>query len=111
VGFNVTRDLSLMCTGCHPWKPHPGGAFSFFSKKEGPDHLVVPSKDVARRMKRMERKNDVVFPLEPGSGKMFCGTCHNSHEKGVVRSAAADRGADSKHRLRLTKMCTQCHEK
>jgi len=24
VDFNVTQDLATMCTGCHPYKPHPG---------------------------------------------------------------------------------------
>lgn len=109
VGFNEEVDLSRMCTGCHPWRPHPGGDFKFLGKG-GPNHLVLPSGKVLRWMKKMEKKSGVIFPLDPTTGKIFCGTCHDSHDKGVVRTAAG-RGPGAKHRLRLRKICVQCHEK
>lgn len=111
VDFNYEGNLSAMCAGCHPVKPHPGGSFSFFSDKKGPDHLVKPPENILRHMVKMEQKNNIVLPLEPGSGKVFCGTCHNPHEKGVIKIKAAAKGADSKKRLRMQKICINCHDK
>lgn len=111
VDFNYEGDLSSMCAGCHPVKPHPGGSFSFFSDKKGPNHLVKPAEDILEYKLKMEEKNNVILPLEPGSGKIFCGTCHNPHEKDVIKVKAAAKGADSKNRLRMQKLCTNCHNK
>lgn len=111
VDFNYQGNLSAMCAGCHPVKPHPGGAFSFFSNKKGPNHLVRPSDGMLKYKNKMERKNNISLPLEPGTGKVFCGTCHNPHEKGVIKDIASARGADSPNRLRMKKLCTNCHDK
>jgi predicted CXXCH cytochrome family protein len=111
VDFNHEGDLSSMCAGCHPVKPHPGGSFAFFSDKKGPDHLVVPSERIIKQKTTMEQKNNIVLPLEPGTGKVFCGTCHNPHEKGVIKMEAAAKGADAKKRLRMQKICRNCHDK
>jgi predicted CXXCH cytochrome family protein len=111
VDFNVRGDLNALCTGCHPWIPHPGGAFSFSRTGKGPDHLTVPSREVRARMEKMERQHDIVMPLDPNTGRIFCATCHNPHERGVVKLAAAARGADSDKRLRMADMCLNCHEK
>ncbi len=110
VDFNIKTDLSKMCSGCHPWVPHPGGSFSFTGKGK-PNHLVTPMLSMQRRMKTMSKKNGIVLPLSPDTNRVFCGTCHNSHEKGIIKRHAAARGADSKNRLRMQKMCTNCHDK
>ena len=109
VDFTVKGDLASQCTGCHPWKPHPGG-FSF-SSGGPPDHLRVPSARVVDRMRVMERKNGVALPLDPNTGKVSCATCHNPHARAVVRVAAAAKGADEKNRLRMPEMCENCHDK
>ena len=111
VDFNYEGNLSSMCAGCHPVKPHPGGSFTFFSNKKGPNHLVKPSADILEHKMKMEEKNNIILPLEPGSGKVFCGTCHNPHEKGVIKNKAAAKGADEPKRLRMQKICTNCHDK
>lgn len=111
VDFNYDGDLSSMCAGCHPVKPHPGGSFSFFSSKKGPNHLVKPPEEILKHKIKMEQKNDIILPLDPGNGKVFCGTCHNPHEKGVIKVKAAAKGADEKKRLRMQKICTNCHNK
>lgn len=111
VDFNHEGDLSAMCAGCHPVKRHPGGSFSFFSDKKGPNHLVKPPEDILEHKLKMEKKNNIILPLEPGSGKVFCGTCHNPHEKGVIKVEAAAKGADEDKRLRMKKLCTNCHDK
>lgn len=109
VDFVVSGDLAAMCTSCHPVKPHPGG-FSFNSGGQ-PDHLRVPSERVAQRREQMQKANDIALPLDPRSGKVFCGTCHNPHARGVIQLAAAAKGAGAKQRLRMPEMCGNCHDK
>lgn len=112
VDFNVKENLSAMCWGCHPWKPHPGGPFTFFSGKGGKaNHLVKPSDSLHERIIEMEKKNGIILPLEPKTGKLFCGTCHNPHEKGVIKSGPAAKGADEDKRLRMQSICSNCHDK
>lgn len=108
VDFNVPGDLSALCTGCHPSIPHPGGSFSFGRKGE-PNHLVVPAPGMAERMRRQARAQGIVLPLDPNTGKVYCGTCHNAHARGVLQGAAAH-GADGKDRLRSPRLCEACHE-
>lgn len=110
VGFNVKENLSSMCMGCHPWKPHPGGSFIIGSGKL-PDHLVVPSSLVLEKLNHSQKTKQISFPLEPGTGKVFCGTCHNAHEPGVIKNSAAAKGAGSKKRLREQQICINCHDK
>jgi predicted CXXCH cytochrome family protein len=109
VDFTVAGDLSALCTGCHPVQPHPGG-FSFTSSGQ-PDHLRVPSARVAQRRERMQQDNAIALPLDPHTGKVFCGTCHNPHARGVIRVDAAAKGASEKDRLRMPQMCGNCHDK
>jgi len=112
IKFNLKDNLSRLCWGCHPWKPHPGGSFSFFSGKGGtPNHLVKPSESILERMHQKQAEHDILFPLEPGTGKVFCGTCHNPHQKGVIKDQKLAKGADSKQRLRMQKLCANCHDK
>jgi len=112
VDFNIKDDLSKMCTGCHHWKPHPGGAFSFGSiNKPAVNHLVKLPDDMQQQYDRQQAKGNVLMPLEPNTGKVFCGTCHNPHEKGVIKNTSAAKGADSEQRLRMVDLCVQCHDK
>ena len=112
VGFNLKDDLARLCWGCHKWVPHPGGSFTFFSGKGGtPNHLVKPPEAILQRLRQSQKDNDIVFPLEPGTGKVFCGTCHNPHEQGVIKVKQAAKGADSKNRLRMQEICVNCHDK
>lgn len=110
VEYNLKDNLSRLCWGCHPWKPHPGGSFSFFSGGL-PNHLVRPSEEVLQRMKEMQAENNILLPLEPGTGKVFCATCHNPHERGVIKLESAAKGADTKKRLRMQDICKNCHNK
>jgi len=73
--------------------------------------LVVPSQEVRERMEDMEGNYGYVFPLDPRTGKLFCGTCHDPHERGVIKTAGAAMRGDTKHRLRREKMCVHCHDK
>ncbi|MEW5944391.1 MAG: cytochrome c3 family protein [Pseudomonadota bacterium] len=117
VQFNVADDLATLCTGCHPWRPHPGGGWASYAKgsdASGPNHLVVPPDAILKRIKETEKQRDVIVPLEPKTGRIFCATCHNPHERGVQRYDKADRGADGPKRLRRTggmPICLNCHDK
>jgi len=112
VEFHAPDDnLVSMCWGCHKWTPHPGGQFSFFKDKSGPNHLIKPTDYVFKTLTSAEEKNNIIFPLEPKTGKIFCATCHNPHQKGVIGNAAAAKGADSKRRLRAPQVCKYCHLK
>ena len=109
--FNAKESLETMCWGCHKWIPHPGGQFTFFKQGSGPNHLVKPSELIKSRLEEMTKKNNIDFPLEPVTGRVFCGTCHNAHEKGVIKNKANAKGAGSKRRLRDQKICKYCHIK
>jgi len=111
VDFHTRDNLESICWGCHKWKPHPGGQFDFFKSKEGPDHLVKPSEKVLKNIKNTLDKKNILMPLEPETGRVFCATCHNPHAKGVIKNKAAAKGADSKNRLRSEPLCINCHRK
>lgn len=115
VTFNVVEDLKQLCTGCHPYSPHPGGSWFGATGNKiggGPDHLKVPPEKIRRRLEVMEAKSGTVMPREPGTGSIFCATCHNPHERGVQFIREADVGADGYKRLRRGKfeICLACHE-
>lgn len=111
VKFTVTEDLTQLCTGCHAWRPHPALPFGIGSS--GPNHLVKPSPGVLKQMKATERSDKLILPLEPVSGRVFCATCHNPHERGVQLDPRADVGADEVNRLRRLPgklICMSCHD-
>lgn len=109
VSFNVKGTLVWVCGSCHPVIPHPSGRFSFTQKQTEPNHLIVPPDKVLKMMQRSEVENQVIFPLDPNTGEIFCGTCHNPHEKGVIKNEAAAKGADERKRLRTENICLNCH--
>ena len=84
---------------------------TMFSGGKPPDHLVVPSDRVRNRLLEMTKKNHLDMPFEPGSGKIYCATCHNPHERGVIKKITLAKGADEKNRLRSKRICINCHEK
>lgn len=110
VGFHVKDNLIWVCSGCHPLRPHPSGSFTMTSKGV-PDHLVVPPQPIREKMLESEKEQDVSMPLDPITGRVFCGTCHNPHEKGVIKNKAAAKGADGRKRLRASNICLNCHDK
>ena len=111
VSMQVNSDWSQMCLNCHRWQPHPGGNMSMFSGGKPPDHLVVPDEKIRNRLVEMLKKNRLEFPLEPGTGRIYCATCHNPHERGVIKKISLAKGADENKRLRSKRMCVNCHEK
>jgi len=113
VSFNINESLERLCTGCHPYKPHPGGAW-FSSRGNtvggGANHLRVPPDEFLQQIIKTRKQYDVIVPLEPETGRIFCATCHNPHERGVQYLSRADKGADGYKRLRRTHICSTCHD-
>lgn len=111
VRFNLNEDLTKLCAGCHPPKPHP--AQSLIYRTGGMPHLTQPRPDILEFMKVTEETMEMILPLDPSNGKIFCATCHNPHERGVQVSERADRGADGPRRLRAgmlgEEICMACH--
>ncbi|MBI5206798.1 MAG: hypothetical protein HY934_03310 [Candidatus Firestonebacteria bacterium] len=97
-------NLSGLCFRCHSDGPHPG-------KK---NHIVKITGERLERKIDYEKKNDVTYPLD-SKGGIFCATCHNPHETGIVKSLRADKGADTNRRARLPieggHLCFTCHDK
>ncbi len=97
-------NLSGLCFRCHSDGPHPGKR----------NHIVKISKDKLERKLTYEKRKDVVYPLDSKEG-IFCATCHNPHENGIVKSIRAAKGADANRRARLTiaggDLCFTCHDK
>lgn len=96
-------DLTMLCQRCHMIRGNHSGNFN---------HLVRPSPDALAHMQAMEKKFDIILPLDE-NGKMTCITCHNPHDKGVIRAESpAAKGAGSKYRHRLPgRLCIECHQK
>ncbi len=82
-----------------------------FKDRKNPEHLSVPPVQMRKQMQRMAVKNGIILPLDPTTGKVYCATCHNPHERGLIKNTAAAKGADSDKRLRMKKLCTNCHDK
>ena len=115
VSFNVSESLEKLCTGCHPYRPHPGGAwFNAGGNRAGggANHLRVPSDDFLQQIIKTRKEQDIILPLEPETGRIFCATCHNPHERGVQFLSRADKGADGYKRLRRGRfnVCSSCHD-
>ncbi|MCF6282175.1 MAG: hypothetical protein L3J28_08175 [Candidatus Polarisedimenticolaceae bacterium] len=115
VKFNINESLEKLCTGCHPYMPHPGGAW-FSSRGNnaggGANHLRVPPDKFLQQIIKTRKEQDIVLPLEPETGRIFCATCHNPHERGVQFLSRADKGADGYKRLRRGRfnVCSSCHD-
>ncbi len=94
----VVKNPNATCIGCHHGftKAHPAGT----------DHLKVPSRTIMRVLKSSEQRIGVALPLF--KGKIVCTTCHNPHQAGVIRFAAAATGAKRGHKLRLMPGIMQC---
>ncbi len=89
-----------LCLGCHDTGPHPTGI----------NHLVEMSESRVEKLAAYEERHHVKLPLEEDR-RVVCTTCHNPHEKGVLRGRAA-LGAGELHQWRVpsyAELCTPCH--
>ncbi|MFQ5442675.1 MAG: cytochrome c3 family protein [Thermodesulfobacteriota bacterium] len=114
VKLRFGKDYNRVCYSCHKVKRHPGaeGVGPAMSGFVAPKHLLAPTKDVYLNMRLGMKEVSVILPLEPETGKIFCGTCHNPHERGVLYGKA-NWGADQESLLRSEGLdvCQLCHRK
>jgi predicted CXXCH cytochrome family protein len=98
---NVTfrADIGFLCWRCHPPMP-----YTFFRSH----FLVTPSPGTLRNMREAEERLIVALPLVP-RGRITCSTCHNPHQRDVIRHEGPAKGADAINRLRLPSICSACH--
>lgn len=95
--------LLEVCQRCHMKSVnHPANA----------NHIVVPSPGLLSKIKTTEKQFNIVLPLDY-NGRIFCGTCHNPHQRGVIPSEnVGSSGAIEMYGQRfLGKMCIACHER
>ncbi len=88
-----------LCMGCHDPDPHPTV-----------NHLVEMPEPMLQKLQRYEERHRVRLPLGPDR-QVVCTTCHNPHEKGVLRGEAA-LGAGEENLWRVpsyAELCTPCH--
>ncbi len=104
-GFRT--DASLQCLGCHPVAPHPMSMIPG-SGIDSWNHLVVPGESTLRQMTATRARTGARLPVQPGSGKITCATCHDPHEAGVI---GGDPPPLERARLRPVARCENCHEK
>ncbi len=106
-GSSRVREIELhlnvgwtdLCKNCH-WVPnHPANI----------KHERVPSEKVRSFIKRQTQDKGIHFPLEPKTGEIFCATCHNPHDRGVIERPAAAVGAGEEYKLRAGYVCGYCH--
>ncbi|MFQ5427495.1 MAG: cytochrome c3 family protein [Thermodesulfobacteriota bacterium] len=107
-------DINKNCYICHIVKKHPGseGIGVSMSGFAAPSHLVELSRATYLNMRLVKKEVPVLLPLDPATDKIFCGTCHNPHERGVLYGRA-DWGADQSVLLRSEggDVCQYCHRK
>ncbi len=116
VKLRFSDNLRELCYRCHPQPMHPGGAWMGLAMgddtKGSPNHLIEPPKSIADNINLSLKETKIKLPLTPGTGRIFCATCHNPHERGLLRGRS-NAGADISQRLRTTggTICQFCHRK
>ena len=95
-------DLSRYCVSCHGRfkKPHPARA----------DHMVELKDYMKDSLTALFKDRGVVLPVQ--NDTVNCSTCHNPHEKGVIKRGATKHGSGEEYFLRLDKgydLCVSCH--
>ncbi len=115
IELRVGGEYKNLCFKCHTVKKHPaakGSISGSMSDIYASDHLVEPNKIISLNMRLSLKEVYTLLPLDPETGKVTCVTCHNPHEKGVLKGRG-DWGADSERRLRSEglEICQYCHRK
>jgi len=112
--LRFNNDYDKGCYICHVVRKHPGaeGIGPQMSGFVAPTHLKGFSRRLYLNMRLEKKEVPVLLPLDPVTGKIVCGTCHNPHERGLLYGRA-DWGADQEVRLRTEGLdiCQYCHRK
>ncbi|MBD3648032.1 MAG: hypothetical protein HUJ31_11410 [Pseudomonadales bacterium] len=106
----VSHDMKAVCVNCHLNRPHPSGN-NIFNSGEVPNHLVPPPQKILDRMMLKSREANVVFPLDKNDGRIYCATCHNPHDEGILKTERSAKGAGEEYFLRTKQIGRNCHDK
>lgn len=105
--WKVRGPIQHNCKNCHMGKTrqHPIRVTHYGN--------TCPPK-IYNQIKNSERRIGLVMPLEidvQGVERVTCCSCHNAHQKGVLKNSIASKGADEANRLRLPgfSVCLACH--
>ncbi len=105
--WKVRGAIKYQCKSCHMGKTryHPIRVTHYGN--------TMPAK-VYNQIKSSERKVGMIIPLDKdaqGTERLTCCSCHNAHQKGVLKNPITAKGADATNRLRLPgfSICLACH--
>ena len=108
------KDINRNCYLCHRVRQHPGteGIGPSMSGFVAPNHLTRLTRTLYLNMRLEKKQIPVLIPLDPATNKIYCGTCHNPHERGLLYGRP-DWGSDSETLLRSEGLdiCQYCHRK
>lgn len=115
VSLRHSDDPDKLCRSCHVVEQHPareGIGPAMMQLDMVPEHLVEPSRDIEFNIRMSMKEVKTILPRDPATGRILCVTCHNPHERGLVRGRS-DTGGDSFMRLRTPGLdiCQYCHRK
>ncbi len=117
VKLRFEENPMVLCYSCHRQPRHPGGAWMGRAMSDGkitgaPNHLIEPPQRYKDNINLSLKEVKIMLPFDPKTNKIFCATCHNPHERGLLKGRA-NAGADIRSRLRTTgaTICQYCHRK
>ncbi len=105
--WRLLRKLKEQCINCHMGKTrfHPIRVTHYGN--------TIPQK-IYSQIKYSERRIGIIVPMDfdsKGVERLVCTSCHNPHQRGVLKNKVTSKGADTDRRLRLDgfAMCLACH--
>jgi predicted CXXCH cytochrome family protein len=107
---NLDKDRKLLCIRCHKKIDHPTSAFRVVSTNKY-RHLVKITEEKKKTLDAMKLTTGIIMPLEPKTERVYCGTCHEAHQAGVFSGELSTSMKGTNKRLRVTELCTYCHDK
>lgn len=98
----LAAPLEAQCKSCHMGKTrlHPIRVNHY--SRMPPDRII-------QQIKYSERRIGLVIPR--AEERLVCSSCHNAHQRGVLKNPITKKGADARKRLRVEGygICLTCH--
>lgn len=107
---DLDKDRKLLCIRCHKKIDHPTSAFRVVSANKY-RHLIKITDEKKKTLDAMKSTTGIIMPLEPKTERVYCGTCHEAHQPGVFSGELSTSMKGTNKRLRVTELCTYCHDK
>jgi predicted CXXCH cytochrome family protein len=106
---DMNEDRTLLCVRCHRKIDHPSSSLRVSSNKKY-RHLVKIDNNKKSTLEKQNIETGIVLPLEPYTGRIYCGTCHQPHQAGVFKGETLEPVTMKNHRLRSKPICKHCHD-